>query len=95
MTRYVLADLGQVGDELNQRAAEVAGWLDGQSALASASISAHPGLAGAIAEVDLVCYRALLAAAVRLAAAAEALGACAKHIRGVDADLARYCRERR
>jgi hypothetical protein len=96
VTRYVLADFEQVGAELARRAGEVAAWLD---AAAGRAPPAMPGaadqaeLAAAIAQVDLVCYQALSAAAARLTSAAESVSACADAVRAVDTALAeRMCR---
>jgi hypothetical protein len=95
VTRYVLADLEQVGAELARRAGEVTAWLD---AAAGRAPPAMPGadqaeLAAAIAQVDLACYHALSAAAARLASAAESVSACADAVRAVDTALAeRMCR---
>lgn len=90
MTRYVLTDLAEVRAELARRAAEVHSWLD---AAAAAPAPPHaPGeaaLAGAIAQVDLLCVRALSDTAARLASAAESVDACARAVHEVDADLAR------
>jgi ABC-type branched-subunit amino acid transport system substrate-binding protein len=99
VTRYVLPDLDQLGAELARGAAEVASWLD---AVASSVAPAwHAGdqtpetveLARAIARLDLACYQALSGAATRLAAAADAVSACAAAMRAADADVAaRACR---
>jgi hypothetical protein len=104
VTRYVLADLEEVGAELGRRAAEIVRWLDsvadgGVSSAASAVWGESGGaaddaaLAAAVAQVDLVCYQALSAAASRLASAADSVAACAGDMRGVDGALAaRICR---
>lgn len=95
VTRYVLADLEQVGAELARRAGEITAWLDGVAG------REPPGAAGpeqaalnnAIARLDLACYQALSSAASRLTGAAESLAACASDVREVDSDLARrMCR---
>ena len=90
MTRYVLADLEQVGAELARRAAEVSAWLDAAAGRAppTAPGSTQAELAAAIAQVDLACYQALSTAAVRLASAAESVAACADAVRVVDTELA-------
>jgi hypothetical protein len=84
MTRYVLDDLRQAGAELGRRAAELGDWLDGV-----ARETAVPG-SGTAEEcrVDLACYRALSAAALRLRAAAEALADCAWDIGEADSAAA-------
>ena len=95
MTRYVLADLEEVGAELARRAAEVAAWLDAAAGRAPpiAPAPAQAELAAAIAQVDLACYQAVSAAAARLASAAESVAACADAVRAVDTELAdRMCR---
>jgi hypothetical protein len=95
VTRYVLADLEQVGAELARRAAEVAAWLDAAAGRAppTAPGPAQSELAAAIAQVDLACYQALSAAAARLASAAESVAACTDAVRAVDTELAdRMCR---
>jgi hypothetical protein len=90
VTRYVLADLAEVGAELTRRAAEVTSWLDA----AARHPPPLPGpdeaeLAGAIARVDLLCVRALSETAARLASAAESVGACVRAVCEVDSELAR------
>jgi uncharacterized protein (DUF3084 family) len=94
VTRYVLADLEQVGAELARRAAEVNGWLDAAAGRSPPQLRAEESeLAGAIAQVDLACFQALSATAARLASAAESVAACADAVRAVDSDLAeRICR---
>lgn len=96
MTRYVPADLEQVGAELSRRAAEAVEWLDSIAdggAPVSSGASEDAALARAVARVDLACYQALSAAVARLVSAAEAVAACASDMRGVDVELAqRMCR---
>jgi hypothetical protein len=90
MTRYVLTDLAEARAELARRSAEVHSWLD--AAAGRPAPPHHPGeaaLAGAVAQVDLLCVRALSETAARLASAAESVDACARAVHEVDAALAR------
>jgi hypothetical protein len=87
VTRYVLTDLRQTGDELSRRAAELTAWLDRVAA------THDPDRPPEVAAADLACVQAVSAAAHRLAAAAVAVAACAGAMREVDAEVARrWCR---
>jgi hypothetical protein len=83
VTRYVLADLRQTGDELARRAAELTAWLDREA-------TAHdPDRPPEVAVADLACVRAVSAAAHRLTAAAASVAACAGAMREADGEIAR------
>jgi hypothetical protein len=88
--RYVCADLEQVGTELARRSAEVSAWLDARAAAASSQYRAScpDAVERTAAEVDLICYQALTAAVLRLAAAASALAGCAADMRESDKHIA-------
>lgn len=93
VTRYVPADLEQVGAELRRRAAEAVEWLDSIADGGAPEPDEDVALARAVAQVDLACYQAMSAASARLASAAESMFACAADMRGVDVELAeRICR---
>jgi hypothetical protein len=93
VTRYVPADLEQVGAELRRRADEAVAWLDSIADGGAPEPDEDVALARAVAQVDLACYQAMSAAAARLASAAESMVACAADMRGVDVELAeRICR---
>lgn len=95
MTRYLLADLEQVGVELSRRAAEAVEWLDSVADGGGRPVPADEdvALAQAVAQVDLACYQAVSAAVARLVSAAESVAACAADMREVDGELAeRICR---
>jgi hypothetical protein len=89
VTRYVLADLQEVRNELTRRAAELTAWLDKAAAEYHPPGEPAPGMAMG----DLACVQAVSAAAARLTAAADAVAACARDVEGTDRDLAdRLCR---
>ncbi len=89
MTRYVLADVRQIGDELTRRAAELTDWLD----RLAAEHRPPPGGDAELGLAELACVRAVSAAALRLAAAGRSVAACAGDVDGVDSELARrWCR---
>jgi hypothetical protein len=97
VTRYVPADLEEVGAELSRRAAEAVEWLDSVADGGGRPVPLAPdedaALARAVARVDLVCFQALSAAVARLVSAAESVAACASDMHGVDVELAeRICR---
>jgi hypothetical protein len=99
MTRYVLADIEQVGTELVRRSAEVTKWLDAVATESPVGATHQPGapdppdspgeLAHAVAQIDLACYRALSATVARLDAAAGTLSEGTARVRDVDAEVAR------
>ena len=84
MTRYVLADLQEVRAELTRRATELTTWLDRQAG------QFRPADEPAVALGDLACVQAVSAAAVRLAAAADTVAACAEAMDATDAGLCRW-----